>query len=49
MDELLLSERRQGLDHDLQAELEFGEAQAKELSEGGFSDLAKLFLAQGED
>lgn len=49
MDELLLSERRQGLDRDLQAELAFGEAQSKELSADGFLDLAKLFLAQGED
>lgn len=49
MDELMLSERKQGLDRDLQAELEFGEAQSKNLSAEEFLELAKLFLAQGED
>lgn len=49
MDELLLSERRRGLDRDLQAELQFGEEQSKHLSANDFLELAKLFLEQGED
>lgn len=49
MDELLLSERRKGLDRDLQAELAFGEEQSKGLSEEEFLNLAELFLDQGED
>lgn len=49
MDELIVSEGREALDRELQAEIRFGEEQSKDRSVNGFIELAELFLDQGDE